>query len=505
MKLGHNLVAGMASSTWTAIISLAVVPLYIKYLGIETYGLIGFFATSQALLSLLDMGLAPTINREVARCTATGDMREARNLLHNLSIIYLATACFIAFLTIILAPYTANYWLQSQHISRDTLSRALMLMGVVVACRWPIGLYVGALMGMQRLTVSSTISIVMVTLGNVGAVAVLAFISPTIEAFFVFQACAALFHVAVLRTTAWRIVGREGVGKFDVNGLKRIWRFSAGMSSVTLSGVLLTQLDKLLLSRLLSLADFGRYTLATLVASGLYIFLTPLFNTIYPRMSALVATGQTEKLITLYRSGTYLFVSLLFPIAITAAIFSTDLLYLWTGNEKLAITSAPIVSLLLIGTALNGVMHFPYALQLAYGVTRLPLTINAILIVIMVPLTIFLAKSYGAIGGAIGWAALNGLYLVFGTWLTHRSLLKDIGRLWLFSDVTIPLGTAIIIAGFGGKLIRELKYSPSTNLIIGIGLVLIAFIFSILVSSTLRPIAQSAFIRQIKTRCSPVK
>lgn len=495
----------MASSTWTAIISLAVVPLYIKYLGIETYGLIGFFATTQALLSLLDMGLAPTINREVARCTATGDMREARNLLHNLSVIYLVTACLIAFLIILLAPYTANYWLQSQHISRDTLSRALMLMGVVVACRWPLGLYVGALMGMQRLSVSSAISIAMVTLGNVGAVAVLAFISPTIEAFFVFQACAALFHVAVLRTAAWRLLGNEGIEKFDVKRLQRIWRFSAGMSGVTLSGVLLTQLDKVILSRLLSLADFGRYTLAALVASGLYIFLTPLFNTIYPRMSALVATGQTEKLISLYRSGTYLFLSLLFPIAITAAIFSTDLLYLWTGNEQLAITSAPIVSLLLIGTALNGVMHFPYALQLAYGVTRLPLTINVILIVIMVPMTFFLAKSYGAIGGAIGWAVLNGLYLALGTWLTHRSLLKDIGRQWLFSDVTFPLGTATVIAGLGGKLIRELNYPSHTNLIIGVGLVLITFILSIFASPTLRPMAQSAIVRQFKAQSSAAK
>ena len=505
MNPGRNLVAGIASSTWTAIISLAVVPLYIKYLGIETYGLIGFFATTQALLSLLDMGLAPTINREVARCTTSGDMREARTLLNTLSIIYLSTAFFIAFFITILTPYIANYWLQSQNVSRDTLSRALMLMGVVIACRWPIGLYVGALMGMQRLIVSSAISIVMVTVGNLGAVAVLAFISPTIEAFFAFQACVALFHAAVLRTTAWRLMGRDGVGKFDIESLKRIWRFSAGMSGVTLSGVLLMQLDKVLLSRLLSLEDFGRYTMATLVASGLYILLTPLFNTIYPRMSALVATGQTEKLITLYRSGTYLFVSLLFPIAITAAVFSTDLLYLWTGDEQLAITSAPIVSLLLIGTALNGVMHFPYALQLAYGVTRLPLIINVILIIIMVPMTVFLAKSYGAFGGATGWAVLNGLYLAFGTWLTHRSLLKDIGRQWIFSDVTIPVGTAIVISGMGGELIRELKYPAFTNLILGIGLVLIAFIFSILVSSTLRPIIQAAIVREFNALFSHVK
>ncbi|MFA6198778.1 MAG: polysaccharide biosynthesis protein, partial [Patescibacteria group bacterium] len=77
MKLGHNLLAGLANSIWSALVGLAVVPFYLKYLGIEAYGLIGFFVTTQAVLSLLDMGMAPTINREVARCSAAGSLQES--------------------------------------------------------------------------------------------------------------------------------------------------------------------------------------------------------------------------------------------------------------------------------------------------------------------------------------------------------------------------------------------------------------------------------------------
>ena len=49
--------------------SLAFIPLYIKYLGIEAYGLIGLFAVLQAWLVLLDMGMSPTLSREMARFT----------------------------------------------------------------------------------------------------------------------------------------------------------------------------------------------------------------------------------------------------------------------------------------------------------------------------------------------------------------------------------------------------------------------------------------------------
>jgi len=39
--------------------------LYIKFLGIKAYGLVGFFATLQRLFIILDMGLSTTLNREL--------------------------------------------------------------------------------------------------------------------------------------------------------------------------------------------------------------------------------------------------------------------------------------------------------------------------------------------------------------------------------------------------------------------------------------------------------
>jgi O-antigen/teichoic acid export membrane protein len=495
MRLGRNLLAGLANSIWTALVNLIAVPLYIKYLGIEAYGLIGFFATTQVLLSLLDLGLAPTINREIARSSASGEFREARSLLRTLATVYWMTAGAIALLISAAAPVIANHWLQSSHFTSATLIRAVMLMGFVIACRWPIGLYQGALVGMERLTVSSTVNIIMVTCANFGAVAILAYVSRTIAAFFIWQAGVALLGVAAMRWSAWRAIGEEGIGKFDFNGLKRIWRFSAGMSGVAVSGIVLMQLDKVILSRMLSLEDFGRYSLASLVASGLYVLLTPIFNVIYPRMSALVATGNTVKLTDLYETGTRLCLALLLPGTITVAIFSKDLLYLWTRNEHLAASSAPIVSLFVIGTALNGVMHFPYALQLAYGATRLPLTINIILVAVMGPLTIILAKSYGAVGGAAAWALLNALYLFVGTWLTHRTLLRGIGPKWLLGDVAVPLAMTIVIAGAGEGLIQRLGYPYYVNLLSGVGWVGATFLLTVLVSPKLRIIVRGLRIK----------
>jgi O-antigen/teichoic acid export membrane protein len=188
VALKRNFSVGLFGSIWSALLGLAVVPLYIKYLGTEAYGLIGFFATTQALLQLLDLGLSPTINREVARCSATNKMQEARSLLHTLSVVYWGMAFVIGLVILALAPLIATHWLQARALPLATISQALMLMGLVVACRWPVGLYMGALMGMQRVALSSMINTAFGTLSSLGTVAVLILVSPTIKAFFIWQA-----------------------------------------------------------------------------------------------------------------------------------------------------------------------------------------------------------------------------------------------------------------------------------------------------------------------------
>lgn len=486
MRLARNLLAGMVSSLWAVLLGLAVVPFYLKYLGIEAYGLIGVFVFTQSLLQLLDFGLAPAINREVARGIASGCLDEARGLLRTFAAIYWTMAAAIVLIVVAAAPLIAKSWLQPDNLSEQSVTQALMLIGLVVGCRWPSGLYQSAMMGAQRLTVTSSISIIHVTVANLGAVAVLAFVSPTIQAFFTWHAAVGALYALVARMAAWKVVGRGHGSGFDTGALKRIWRFSAGMSGVAVSGLILMQLDKVLLSKMLGLDDFGRYMLAASVASGLYVLLAPVFNAIFPRMSALVAANDEDGLVSLYRTGTRLLTATLFPLAAWLGFFSEDLVHLWTGNAGLASSVAPIVSLLLLGTAMNGVMLFPYALQLAYGATRLPLTINAILMAILVPVIIVLALHYGAVGGAAAWGLLNCLYLVLGTCLTHRSLLKGIGIAWLVSDVLMPFTMSVAVVGTGAVLLYDSSYPHYMKLLFGGCLAFVAFASIVATSPALR-------------------
>ena len=496
MKATRDLLAGISNSVWSALVGLAVVPFYLKYLGIEAYGLIGFFATTQALLQLLDMGLAPTINREVARYTALGNARGVAPLLHTLSWVYWSIAAGIALLGYAFAPVVADHWLNANGLTRQALHESVVLLAFVVACRWPIGLYQGVLMGSHRLGTASMLNMLMVTLGNGGAVVILALVSPTVQAFFLWQAAVGLTYAVAMRYAAWSVIGGKISTHFDMEAIRRVWRFSAGMSGVAISAIVLMQLDKILLSKMLPLQSFGQYALAGVVASGLYVLLTPTFNLIYPRLSALVAQGNEAEVARLYSVGTRLLTAVLFPIAAGASVFSYELLLLWTGDAVIAANSSPVVSLFLVGTALNGAMHFPYALQLAYGQTRLPLQINCILLAALVPLITFLAIRYGAVGGAASWVALNTLYLLVGTWLTHRVLLCGDGWRWLTRDVLVALATSAFVVGGFGTLIRTLPVSAAVMLSLGAIVVVICSFGLVAISAESRRLVAQAFFSQ---------
>src|SRR5689334_22317182 len=92
-SLKKNIAANFAGSVWTGVVSLVFIPLYLRFMGVEGYGLVGFFMTLQAVLALLDAGLATTLNREFARLSSTDDSAPAmRRLLRTFETIYWGVA-----------------------------------------------------------------------------------------------------------------------------------------------------------------------------------------------------------------------------------------------------------------------------------------------------------------------------------------------------------------------------------------------------------------------------
>jgi O-antigen/teichoic acid export membrane protein len=200
------------------------------------------------------------------------------------------------------------------------------------------------------------------------------------------------------------------------------------------------------------------------------MLIIPIFNTLYPRFSSLVAQGKTDELLVQYRTASTLLASMLFPFIMALVLLFQLLITLWTGNLILANDVAPLASLLVVGYALHGVMHMPYALMLAQGETKSMFSIYIVLIVIIVPLTTILSIKYGALGGAIAQLLLFVFYVLMGTWVTHKRYFKGSALVWLSKDIGMPLGISLLIGMFGYSIMPMLEDVMYEKLVFGIAL-----------------------------------
>lgn len=456
MERRANLAAQFLGSGWTAVASLVFIPLYVQFLGIEGWGLVGFFATFSAWALLLDLGLGAAMNREMARLAGEAlPAARVRALFGAVQRFAALGALAVACAGAVLAwPLAAN-GLQSSTLPRAEVAGAVALMGLAVAAQWLATLYKQALLGLQHQLWISAYGAAAATLRGLGAVAVLGWISPTIEAYLVFQALAGCVETVVLRRALQqRMPGPEVAHMPWREAVAALRPFCAGVAATTLLATLLTQADKLLLAQLVPLAQFGLFMLGVAVAQGLAVVVVPVQNVAYPRLSELAARGDERRARDEYHALSQLLSVLLLPPAAMLCLFPRDVLFAWTGNPATADGAAALLAVYALGTALNGLMHMPHVAQLAHGWPRLAAVQNMVAVVLVLPALLWAVPRHGAIAAAWIWVALNAGFLVFGTHAMHRRILQGEQGTWFVQDIAAPLAGTLAAAALAA-LVRH--------------------------------------------------
>lgn len=483
MSLKKNILANYLGQGWVALMGLAFIPIYIKYLGMEAYGLIGFHATLHAWLSFAGNILGPVANREVARLSSnSGDHQTILDRLRSLEWVGLGCAVGVISLLGLTSQLISKSWIGSTAIPFDVIVTSIALMGFVIGLRILETLYQGIIAGLQQQPTLNAANASVATLRWVGAIGVLKWYSPSIEYFFIWQVATSVISLLVLRSLAYRWLPRpERRPRFSPIAIKSLRNFTGGVLATTLLALLLTNIDKLLLSKLLSLQEFGVYMFAFTAASGLLFLTNPISQAFYPKLSQLVAKGDGRELANHYHRGSKLVTLSIGPACILMGIFSKEIVFAWTGDHLLAGQVAPLLSVLIFGNGLHALMHMPYMLQLASGWPSLSARINALACIVLVPALMFSVPIYGPIAAGMIWILLNAGYLLLGIFLMHQKILENEKYKWYINDILKPLlyPAGISITAFM-VLPNHLSREVTASTIIGLAFILYsinAFVF----------------------------
>jgi O-antigen/teichoic acid export membrane protein len=479
--------SGFLCQAWTALLAFVCFPFLIRLLGMEAFGLIGFHLTLQSILRVLDLGLTPTVIRELARAVASREPEaELAQKAGTFETVFAAGGILIAVILMLAAPFLSQHWLRSGQIPVSTVTACLVIMGLQCGVNWLSAFYQSALLGLERQGALYALRAFEATVGYLGALGVVLTGRLDVRLVFGWQ-----LAVASAGLIGYLLIFRRSLPcsvqpfTFRLAQLHQVSGFATGMGAITVLGLILTNMDKVFLSRFLALEQYGNYSLAAYATATLYgVLVTPITNVMFPRLSAL-ATSRADSVGNLYHLTIQMFAVITLPLLLAVILFARDVLELWTGSATIAANAAGPVAWLATGYTLNTLTVGPYLLQIAYGWTAVGVKIAAVLVLVFLPMMFVTTVFFGTSGAAANFAAMNAAYLAIGLKSTHAHILPNDRR----SVVVVDIGPSVIICGLalGLALLGHLLSLPTpARLILSAGLVAGAFTLSLVATTKVR-------------------
>lgn len=443
-RLRTNVIAGYAGHAWVALMGLAFVPLYLRELGAESFGLVAFMLSLQAMTLLFDLGMSVHISREVARRSIEDKLAGTiRRLVRSFEFLVWPVAVALGLAVFLASSLIASEWLQPVSLSHEVVVSSLWLTAAVIVAAWPGGFYAAGLVGLEQQPRLNALVVVFTTIRFAGVVPLLWYTPLGITGFLAWHALVVFLQTVATAWLCWRhLPPAAGATAFDWSEIRNGGKFALAAFTVIALGLVFSQLDKLAVSHLLPLGELGVYSVAAAISAGMGRLVMPVFSATYPRFGRLIAQHDRQRTIELFQVTGQLVAVIVGPVAFVLCAYSEELLMLWTGDGLLARRLTLVMALLVAGAGLNALISVPFSLQLAGGDTRPALIVNAALVVLTVPAYALATSDFGLEGAAGVWLVANALALVGMLALMRSQLPPGQVSRWAVRAIVLPLACA---------------------------------------------------------------
>ena len=445
MQLARNLIANGLNQAASFLLNIVAVPIYLSLVGIEQYALVGLGLLVQMWVSLLDLGMSGTLGREMTRLKI-GDEGQLSVLsfLRSLDWLFLGSIVLLTVLGYLTRNWWSEYWLTKETLPKEMVGQAAALIISLSAVRVAGTLYRGGVLGLERQVLASAIGIVASVARLIAPLPVM-WIVPDIRILFAFWLVISLVELAALRLILSRAFSASLPWRhFSLAALRKRGRLWGSMAFLALIWTLITQGDKIILSRVLPLAEFGQFTLVTVLSNAILAIPLPIVVAYQPRFLAAAAAGDRAELGRLVHDATRLIMLTTIAPALAMAAAPEATVFAWTGNAEAAAAVSSYLGLYVLGSAVVGLASILYGIQVAYGELSLHVKANCLLAGVLVPAVFFAASSYGALGAATVWLAMNVALLVgYFPLVLRRFLPSEAGRWYAVSIAPPALATGL--------------------------------------------------------------
>ena len=447
MSLNKNIIANYAGVIVTTVLTFAVVPFYLKWLGSDAYGLVGISTLIQGWIMLLNAGLAPVTGRQAAQAQqGSADWAQTVRFFRTVDWLLAGMALFITLLAISLRYWMAQHWLVQSSLSPETIANSLVLLVAMTLIRLASSVNRGIIANLEKQVWLNT-NLVIYNVLRFGVSLPLIYFFPDIEVLFVWWlAVAGLEYVSIQRKIIACVPVPVPFFAFDTAELLRHGRMAATLAFTSSIWVVITNLDKLLLSGMLTLTKYGYFSVATLLAGGVLTLVQPVAQAFQPRLTKAYAGGGINAVCAELRNCTHWMVLLVFPVGAVIFAMPQTILLLWTHDAALANNAAEILRGYVLGSTLVAAGSLLYVFQVAIGNVRWHFMGNIVFALILFPSLPWVVGRYGAEGAGWLWAGFNFVLFIFWNAILLIKIAKPLFPGWLLKDTMLPMAVSFLMA-----------------------------------------------------------
>lgn len=419
----------------------------------------------QNWLNLLDMGLSATLGRQVAY--ARGQINgfiNFKNLLRSFELIFVIVTLCIAIGTHYASSWLAESWIKSIALNPKDISYCITIMGLIIGLRIFSTIYRSGINGFEDQIWANKTNIFVNTIKYIGSLLIIVFASNDIRHFFEYQFAVGALEAILLAGRFYHNLPSTTLPitwlKIDWSDFQKILPFTLSITYTSALLIAVTQFDKLLLSGILTLEDFGYFSLITLISGSIINLSTPIFVAFLPRLTLLISKKNLKEMTGAYINMTQLITWITFSSAITIINYSEEILYSLTGEGKAYTWGKEILFWYALGSNIFTLGTFQYYLQNAFGTLRLYVIGSTISLAFQVPLIYYITTKYGALEAGKLWCAYSLIWFLGWTALVHKSLIPGFHLKWLIKDI-LPIVLTTLVLSYALKIVFHIDMNAS--------------------------------------------
>jgi len=415
-NIGWNLI-GQVAPLAAALVSI---PLLIKAIGTDRFGILSIGWMLIGYFSLFDFGLGRALTQILSEKLATRNEEQVPALMWTG-----LTLMFALGLGASAALFAMSDWIIysalkiPEHLQAEARQSFFMLVPSIPFVVLATGLR-GVLEAKQAFKLVNLVRTPLGVLTFVGPLLALPFSNSLVPIFFI------LMVVRLLTTLFFVIACDRAIDnfwrfEFSKNVIPALLRFSGWMTVSNIVGPIMVNMDRFIIGAVLSISAVTYYTTPFEIIVRLLTVPGAVAGVCFPMFAEHAKNMNVEKLREiLWRSSKYVFCLMLFAAGIMF-VFAEDILRIWL-NEAFARNSATVLKILSVGILINGVAHIPFSFIQGMGESKVTAQFHLFELAVYLPVLYVAIHAYGIIGVAVAWCIRGTLdaYLLFS--YSHKKL-----------------------------------------------------------------------------------